>query len=141
CEFVERQLPFLFCSRRREDCGAEQPPVAFGRTDFWIGPRTNFVRATGPFDAELPVLAFRDSADKLRALIYNHSTHTIGTRKPGLRSPSFYGLAAQDLEAELGGRFTFLEGASGSTHNLDLSGDEATRRIKQAVVDALAQAT
>ena len=40
-------------------------------------------------------------------------------RKPG-RSPSFYGLAAQELEAEKGGTFLFLEGASGSTHNLSL---------------------
>jgi hypothetical protein len=108
---------------------------------YWIGPRTNFVRATGPFDPELPVLAFRDSADTLRALIFNHSTHTIGTRLPGRRSPSFYGLSAQELEQEVGGTFCFLEGASGSTHNLTLSGDEATRRMKQAVTDALAQAT
>lgn len=107
---------------------------------YWIGPRTNFVRATGPFDSELPVLAFRDSTDKLRALIFNHSTHTIGTRQPGKRSPSFYGLAAQELEAELGGTVCFLEGASGSTHNLTLSGDEAAKRMKHAVLDALAQA-
>ena len=107
---------------------------------YWTGPRTNFVRATGPFDSELPVLAFRDSADKLRALIFNHSTHTIGTRRPGVRSPSFYGLAAQELEAELSGTVCYLEGASGSTHNLSLSGDEMTKRMKQAVLDALAQA-
>ena len=106
---------------------------------YWIGPRTNFVRATGPFDPDLPVLAFRDANEKLRALIFNHSTHTIGTRLPGHRSPSFYGLAAQEIEAELGGAVCFLEGASGSTHNLNLSGDEATKRIKQAVADALAQ--
>ena len=108
---------------------------------YWTGAPTNFVRATGPFDPELPVLAFRDSADKLRALIFNHSTHTIGTRRPGLRSPSFYGLAAQELESEFGGTFCFLEGASGSTHNLSLSGDEATRRMKQAVADGLARST
>ncbi len=108
---------------------------------YWVGPQDGFVRPTGPFDAELPVLAFRDSADKLRALIFNHSTHTIGTTAPGLRSPSFYGLAAQQLEAELGGAFCFLEGASGSTHNLSLSGDEATRRVKQAVLAAFARAT
>ena len=108
---------------------------------YWIGPRTNFVRATGPFDPELPVLAFRDSTDKLHALIFNHSTHTIGTRQPGRRSPSFYGLAAQELETELGGPVCFLEGASGSTHNLGLSGDEMTKRMKQAVSNALAQAT
>jgi hypothetical protein len=86
-------------------------------------------------------LAFRDSADTLRALIFNHSTHTIGTRLPGRRSPSFYGLSAQELEKELGGTFCFLEGASGSTHNLALSGDEAARRMKQAVTEALTQAT
>jgi hypothetical protein len=105
---------------------------------YWVGPRTNFVRATGPFDPELPVFAFRDSQDKLRAVLFNHSTHTIGTRQPRRRSPSFYGLAAQDLEAELGGTFCFLEGASGSTHNLELSGAEATRRIQQAVREVLA---
>jgi hypothetical protein len=106
---------------------------------YWIGARDHFVRPTGPFDPELPVLAFRDSADNLRALIFNHSTHTIGTIQPGVRSPSFYGLAAQQLEPELGGTICFLEGASGSTHNLNLSCDEMTRRIKAAVQDALAQ--
>jgi hypothetical protein len=107
---------------------------------YWVGPRDHFVRPTGPFDAELPVLAFRDSSDKLRALLFNHSTHTIGTRQPGRRSPSFYGLAAQELESELGGTLCFLEGASGSTHNLALSCDEMVKRIKAAVTNALAQA-
>jgi hypothetical protein len=107
---------------------------------YWVGPRTNFVRPTGPFDPELPVLAFRDSGEKLRALIFNHSTHTIGTREPGRRSPSFYGLAAQELEAELGGTACFLEGASGSTHNLELKCDEMVRRIKRAALEALGQA-
>jgi neutral ceramidase len=106
---------------------------------YWIGARTNFVRPTGPFDPELPVLAFKDKGGQLRSLIFNHSTHTIGTRQPGKRSPSIYGLAAQDLEAELGGIVTFLEGASGSTHNLDLSGDECARRLKASVGDTLAK--
>jgi neutral ceramidase len=107
---------------------------------YWIGARTNFVRPTGPFDSELPVLAFRDQSSQLRSLIFNHSTHTIGTRQPGKRSPSIYGLAAQDLEAELGGTITFLEGASGSTHNLDLTGEECVRRLKTSVADTLAKA-
>jgi hypothetical protein len=107
---------------------------------YWIGPRDDFVRPTGPFDPELPVLAFRDSADKLHALIFNHSTHSIGTRKGGVRSPSFYGLAAQELETDLSGTVCFLEGASGSTHNLNLKCDEMTKRIKQAVQDALTKA-
>ena len=106
---------------------------------YWIGPRDNLVRPTGPFDPEMPVLAFRDPADKLKALIFNHSTHTIGTREPGRRSPSFYGLAAQELESELGGTVCFLEGASGSTHNLNLNCDEMTKRIKLAVQSALGQ--
>ena len=106
---------------------------------YWIGPRTNFVRATGPFDPELPVLGFR-SGDKWRALLFNHSTHTIGTRTPGVRSPSFYGLAAQELEDETGAKVCFLEGASGSTHNLDLTCAENTKRIRQAVSGALSEA-
>ena len=78
------------------------------------------VRPTGPFDPELPVLAFRRQDGGLEAVLFNHSTHTIGTHKPGVRSPSFYGLAAQALEKEKGGTFLFFEGASGSTHNLDV---------------------
>ncbi len=107
---------------------------------YWVGPRDKFVRPTGPFDPELPVLLFRDAADKCRALIFNHSTHTIGTRRSGVRSPSFYGLAAQELEGELGGIVCFLEGASGSTHNLTLVADEMTTRIEQAVQDAITKA-
>jgi hypothetical protein len=110
-------------------------------TIFWVGPRDDAVRPTGPFDPELPVLSFRGPDGKPRATLFNHSTHTIGARKPGTRSPSFYGLAAQELEGELGGTFLFLEGASGSTHNLSLTGDEMTLRIKQAVKDALGKTT
>jgi hypothetical protein len=107
---------------------------------YWIGPRTNFVRATGPFDPELPVLAFRGANERLQALLFNHSTHTIGTRQPGKRSPSIYGLAAQEIETEQGGVIGFLEGASGSTHNLGLTGDECVGRLKTAVLEALAEA-
>ena len=108
---------------------------------YWIGPRTNLVRATGPFDPELPVLAFRDGAEKLRAVLFNHSTHTIGTRQSGKRSPSFYGLVAQEIEAEQDCVASFIEGASGSTHNLELSGEECSRRIKTAVLNTLTHAT
>lgn len=107
---------------------------------YWVGPRDQFVRPTGPFDPELPVLAFRGAKNELKALLFNHSTHTIGTRQPGRRSPSFYGLAAQEIEEELGGLVCFLEGASGSTHNLTLNGTELTERIKRAVLEAWTQA-
>ncbi len=110
---------------------------------YWIG-RREFVRPTGPFDPELPVLAFRDHSDgglgTLRAVLFNHSTHTIGTITPGVRSPSFYGLAGQRLEQAFGGVFSFIEGASGSTHNLTLSCAEATDRIANTVKEALANA-
>jgi hypothetical protein len=85
----------------------------------------------------LPVLAFRRADGQFEAILFNHSTHTIGTQKPGVRSPSFYGLAAQELEKEKGGIVLFFEGASGSTHNLDVPAIEATYRIHHAVADAL----
>jgi hypothetical protein len=105
----------------------------------WIGSRADAVRPTGPFDPDLPVLAFRDPSGGLKGLIFNHSTHTIGSIKGNVRSPAFYGLAAQELEAELGAKVCFLEGASGSTHRLDVPPAEAKVRIKQAVLDTLGQ--
>jgi hypothetical protein len=110
-------------------------------TIFWVGPRDDAVRPTGPFDPELPVLAFARPDGRPEAVLFNHSTHTIGTLKGAVRSPSFYGLAAQGLEAERGGTFLFFQGASGSTHNLDLPAAEALTRIKAAVADAMEKAT
>ncbi len=107
---------------------------------YWIGPRDDAVRPTGPFDPQLPVLVFKSRQGKLLALVFNHSTHTIGTRGGNVRSPSFYGLAAQELEEELGGVVCFLEGASGSTHNLSVRTAEAVKRIKAAVRQAYRQA-
>lgn len=109
-------------------------------TIFWTGPFTDAVRPTGPFDPQLPVLSFRKPDGARVATLFNHSTHTIGAKTAGKRSPSFYGLAAQELEPELGGAFIFFEGASGSTHNLDLTAHEMTHRIKRAVTKALEQA-
>ena len=109
-------------------------------TIFWIGARDDVVRPTGPFDPELPVLAFKKNDGSMEALIFNHSTHNIGTRRGGMRSPGFYGLASQELEEELGGNALFLLGAAGSTHNLTLSGNEMAFRIKDAVKEALSKA-
>src|SRR6185369_17231401 len=130
----ERKEPARFYFRLGEESSVGQNSrlLLKDNTIFWIGPKDDVVRPTGPFDPELPVLAFRDDK-KLRALIFNHSTHTIGARQPGKRSPSFYGLAAQELEAEEGGIFCFLEGASGSTHNLTVPAGEAVVRVKAAV--------
>ncbi len=118
--------------------GANSRVLLSDNTIWWTGSMDDAVRHTGPFDPQLPVLAFRGADDKLRAVLFNHSTHTIGTRTPGVRSPSFYGLAAQELEAELGCPVEFLEGASGSTHNITaVPVDEAVRRMKRAVTEAL----
>src|SRR5208337_4969884 len=84
-------------------------------TIWWIGPHDDAVRPTGPFDPALPVLAFKNPDGKLQALIFNHSTHNIGSIEPK-RSPAFYGLASQQLESELGGVTLFLIGAAGSSH-------------------------
>lgn len=100
-------------------------------------------KPTGPFDPQLPVFDFRDAKGKSRALLFNHSTHTIGTRSSrDARSPSFYGLAAQDLEAELGGVVGFLEGASGSTHNVAprVPVPDCIERLKADVRDARSKA-
>ena len=104
---------------------------------WWTGSYNDAVRPTGPFDPELPVWAFRRPDGALEAVLFNHSTHTIGTAKGNVRSPSFYGLAAQGLEKDRGGTFLFFEGASGSTHNFDLTTPEMTLRISKAVTDAL----
>lgn len=109
-------------------------------TIYWIGPRDDEVRPTGPFDPELQVLCFRNMDGAVRAVMFNHSTHTIGTLIPGYRSPSFYGLASQQIEAEQGGIVCFLQGAQGSTHNLTLSPEQCLDRVKVAVKDGMAEA-
>jgi hypothetical protein len=130
---------FVFARGEESSVGMNSRLLLKDNGIFWIGPRDDVVRPTGPFDPELPVLAFRGSDGKPAALIFNHSTHTIGTRQGGVRSPSFYGLAAQELEGELGGVVQFLEGASGSTHNLGLPCAEAVTRIKAAVHETFAK--
>ena len=129
---------FLFKMGEEKTVGANSRVLLSDNTIWWTGPLDDPMRHTGPFDPQLPLLAFRGASGKPLALIYNHATHTIGTRKPGVRSPSFYGLAAQELEGELGCTVSFLEGASGSTHNITgVPVDEAVRRMKRAVLDAL----
>jgi neutral ceramidase len=108
-------------------------------TIYWVGSRADALRPTGPFDPELPVLAFKRPDGTLEAILFNHSSHNIGVRSSG-RSPAFYGLAAQELEQELGGTTIFIPGAFGSTHVLSLSMDERILRIKNAVKDAFSKA-
>jgi hypothetical protein len=106
---------------------------------YWVGSRDDVVRTTGPFDPDLPVLVFRDPSGRLIATLFGHSTHTIGALTGNFRSPAFYGMAAQRMESDLGGTFGFLQGASGSTHRLNVSPAEAADRI-EAVVRAAIEA-
>ena len=131
---------FFFARGEESSVGQNSRLLLKDNGIFWIGPRDDVVRPTGPFDPELPVFSFRGKDGKPLATIFNHSTHTIGTLKGGLRSPSYYGHAAQELEGELGGVVQFLEGASGSTHNLTLACAEAVVRIKAAVHETSAKA-
>lgn len=131
---------FMFGLGEESSVGKNSRLLLGDGTIYWVGQYKDAVRPTGPFDPQLPVLAFRRPGGGFEAILFNHSTHTIGTHKPGVRSPSFYGLAAQELEKEKGGTVLFFEGASGSTHNLDVAAVEATYRIKQAVAGTLEKA-
>ena len=132
---------FYFALGEERTVGANSRLKLEGGNITWLNPAReagpNGV-PTGPFDPQLPVFDFRDAAGKTRALLFNHSTHTIGTRSgKNVRSPSFYGLAAQELEQEIGGTVGFLEGASGSTHNIAfVPVAEAVVRMKRAVQQA-----
>ncbi len=111
----------------------------------WINPRRESAgkgKPTGPFDPQLPVLDFRGPTGNSLATIWNHSTHALGTRsKQMVRSPSFYGLATQELEKETGGIVSFVSGAAGSTHNIyGVPTDVSITRLKGAVNEARAQA-
>ena len=132
---------FYFHQGEENTVGGNSRLLLADGTIWWVGPGTDAVRPTGPFDPQLPVLAFRNADDQLQALMYNHSTHTIGTCNGDVRSPSFYGLTAQELEAELGGSVCFLPGAFGSTHNVtEVPPPEAVKRFKGAIMDAMDQA-
>ena len=139
---AKRVTPVSFRFRLGEESsvGRNSRLLLADGTIFWTGSHQDAVRPTGPFDPELPVLEFLKPDGKLEAVLFNHSTHTIGTLGGAVRSPSFYGLAAQELESQNGGTYLYFSGASGSTHNLDLVAREATLRIKNAVAEAQAKA-
>ncbi|MES2707649.1 MAG: PVC-type heme-binding CxxCH protein [Verrucomicrobiota bacterium] len=129
---------------REQTVGANSRLLLRDGSISWMNPQgeaATRVEPTSPFDPQLPVLDFRAADGSTKALLFNHSTHTIGTRSGrDVRSASFYGLAAQDLEAELGGVVGFVEGASGSTHNIrGVPVPLAIERMKEAVREARAQ--
>jgi len=134
------ETTFSFALGQENTVGSNSRLMLGDGTIYWGGPRDDAVGPTGPFDPDLPVLAFRDASGKLQAMLFGHSTHTIGALGGNVRSPAFYGMVAQALETELGGTAAFLEGASGSTHSLGKPAKESFAAIKQAVLAALAEA-
>ncbi len=137
---------FFFHLGREDTLGSNSRQLLEDGGITWGGQQepSEKARPTDPFDPHLPVLDFRDAAGKSRALVFNHSTHTIGTRSGrDVRSPSFYGLAAQELEKELGGVVGFLEGASGSTHNVapTVPVAECIERLKETIRDGRSKAS
>ena len=132
---------FYFHRGKENTIGGNSRLLLADGTIWWVGPRADAVRPTGPFDPQMPVFVFRNAVDQLQALMYNHSTHTIGTCNGDVRSPSFYGLTAQELEAEWGGSVCFLPGAFGSTHNVtEVPPPEAVKRLKGAITEAVERA-
>ena len=78
---------------REETVGRNSRQMLTDGSIYWIG-RREFVRPTGPFDSQLPVMGFRSKGSAKdpapwKALWFNHSTHTIGTFRSGVRSPIF----------------------------------------------------
>jgi neutral ceramidase len=129
-------VAFSFRLGEESSVGRNSRLLLVDGTIYWVGRFADAVRPTGPFDPDLPVLAFDRTDGAGVATLFNHSTHAIGTLGVGLRSPSFYGLAAQLVEGEVGGTVLFFSGAAGSTHNLDVPAGEATFRIAEAVREA-----
>lgn len=99
-------------------------------------------RPTGPYDPQLPVLAFKDKQGNLEAVLFNHGTHNVNQPLPvPYRSPSFFGTAAQRLEKELGGTMIFLPGAFGSTCVFDdCPTEERIARTELSIKKALKKA-
>ena len=98
-------------------------------------------RPTGPYDPQLPVLAFKSAQGKLETLIFNHSTQNIDSPVDRVISPSFYGKAAQKIEKESGGNAIFLPGAYGSSNVFDdCPNSEREFRVEQGVKRAYSKA-
>ena len=92
---------------------------------------------TGPYDPDMPVVVFKDSAtDCLKGILFNHSCHNIGNIE-NKRSPGFYGLAAQELEKEMHCPVIFTPGASGSTHDFSKDPANLLLNIKHAIQKAI----
>ena len=114
----DAEAELLFAESQEATVGSNSRYLLKDGTIAWYAyPWDQVVRPTGPFDPDLPVLAFRRRSGGLAGLLFSHSVHNIGTLTKGSLSPGFYGLAAQELERRHGAVTLFLPGAFGSSHN------------------------
>lgn len=113
----------------------------------WYGyEEQDVVRPTGPYDPDVPVLAFKRSDGAFAGIIFNHTVHNIGALQPNIFSPAFSGLARQEIEQRHGAVTLYLPGAFGSTHNITYNGSgvpspELVYRLVAAVEEGLQQAS
>jgi len=144
---AQADAELLFGQSQEATVGVNSRYLLRDGTIAWYNyPWEDVVRPTGPCDPDLPVLALRGPGG-LIGMLFNHSSHNIGTLVKGARSPGFYGLAAQELECRHGVVTLFLPGAFGSTHNTGefgsnenihaISGAECVHRVVEAVEEGL----
>ena len=127
----DKEAEFGFVVGNEATWGANSRVQLKDGTIGWYGfDYAEIARPTGPFDPDLPLIAFLRPGGGLAAAIFNHSTHNIGATGPG-RSPAVYGLTAQAAETRHGGTVLFAPGAFGSSHNMGLPAAEGIERLRE----------
>ena len=124
-------VTFLFRLGEESSVGKNSRLLLGDGTIYWVGSHDDAVRPTGPFDPELPVLAFRRARRRSSRPSCSTTPRTRSARtSPGVRSPSFYGLAAQALEKERAERSSSSRGprARPTTSTCRARGDPPHRR-------------
>lgn len=116
-----------------------------GQIGWYNYEEEDVLRPTGPYDPDVPVLAFRRAEGSLAGVLFNHTVHNIGATTPGVMSPAFSGLARQEVEQRQHTLALFLPGAFGSTHNITYNGSglapsELVYRLTMAVEEGLQSA-
>lgn len=116
-----------------------------GQIGWFSYDEQDVVRPTGPYDPDVPVLAFRRPDGSLAGVLFNHTVHNIGAVTPDVMSPAFSGLARQEIEQRHNTTALFLPGAFGSTHNITYEGSglpppELVHRLSAAVEEGLQHA-
>jgi hypothetical protein len=109
-----------------------------GSIGWWGYRREDVVRPTGPFDPDIPLLAFRRRDGSWAGFIYSRACHNIGALRADVHSPCVYGLVAGEFEARHGAPTLYFPGAIGSSHNVTYEGsgvptDEAIVRLLDAL--------